>query len=202
MKFHDQKIVKQVRGYRKRGLSLKALEEKFKVSDTTISRWVRDIECSDPNFIRAREKERIYKLEFFNLARDVKINKDLAKLLTGLLYWCEGAKYPSVNFLSFSNSDPDLVKTFMYLFRVGFEPDESKMKAHLQIHTTHRYKDIVKYWSTLLSIPINQFYRPTVTKPTGRMKRRNYFGTCTVRYYNVRLLLQIIGIFESFSNKF
>jgi len=202
MKFYDQTIVKQVRKYRRKGYSLRALEKKFKVPNTTISRWVRDIESDDPNFKRARAKERAYKAEFSYLSRNIKVNKESAKVLTSLLYWCEGSKHPAVDFVAFSNSDPGLVKTFLQLFRTGFNPEESKIRAHLQVHTTHKYNDIVNYWSGLLNIPVNHFYKPTITKPTRRMKRRNYCGTCTVRYYNVKLLLQIIGIFESISNRF
>lgn len=33
------------------------------------------------------------------------------------------------------------------------------------------------------------------------MKRKNYMGTCTIRYYDIYLLMKITGIYEGFSKK-
>ena len=129
------------------------------------------------------------------------LKKESAKILASILYWCEGSKYPSSNFVAFSNSDENLVVTFLNLFRLGFKPKESKLKASLQLHTTHNKEEMTSFWSKALKIPKSQFYKPTITKPTKNMKRRDYKGTCTIRYYDVYILLEIMGIFEEFSKK-
>ena len=43
MKFYDNDIVEKIREARVNGLSIRDLEKKFKISNSTISRWVRDI---------------------------------------------------------------------------------------------------------------------------------------------------------------
>ncbi|HBV58043.1 MAG TPA: hypothetical protein DEB73_02155 [Candidatus Magasanikbacteria bacterium] len=201
MKFYNQKVVCRVRAERQKGLSIKILGKKFKISHSTISRWVRDMPSKFKAFNSARKHEKNLKLNYSNLIDKFLIDKDTAKILASLLYWCEGSKYPSSNFLAFSNSDHLLVKTFIGLLRKGFKLDESKLRAHLQLHTTHDIRAMTKFWGALLGIKENQFHKPTITVPTNRMKRRDYKGTCTIKYFDVKLLLNITGIFESFGKK-
>lgn len=201
MKFYDDRLVLKVRRKRETGASLRDLEKMFSVPGTTISRWVRDIKIDDPNYRRHEAMVEETRNKYKNLVGKININKDLARLLVAVLYWCEGSKYPSSNVLAFSNSDQTLVSSFLGLLRRGFEIDENKLRAHLQLHTTHHQKRVLKYWSRLLDIDVNRFYKPTITNPTKTMKRRNYLGTCTIKYFDVKSLLYLSGIFESLSQK-
>lgn len=127
------------------------------------------------------------------------LNKNSAKVLLALLYWSSGAKYPSSNFVAFSNSDANLVKTFLNLLRQTFAISEPKIKIHLQLYSTQDQKKMTEFWTKLLSIPIKQFYQPTVTKPPKR-SRPDYFGTCTVRYHSLELLLTIMELCKELGN--
>ena len=129
-----------------------------------------------------------------------KLNKTSARILLALLYWSNGSKYPSSNFLAFSNSDANLVKTFLNLLRSTFPIKESRIRIHLQLYKTHNIKKIIQYWSGLLEIPKAQFYKPTITKPPKKISRSDYFGTCTIRYYSLDLLLTIMEIYEEVAN--
>ena len=177
MKFYDNKIVQKVREERIKGASIRDLEEKFKVSNTTASRWVRDIPSKERLFIKSKELAQVNENKFKSLVRRTRLGKVNAKILAAMLYWCEGSKYPSTNCVAFSNSDCGLVKSFLELIRLGFDLDESKFRVHLQLHTIHNQAVITKFWSKLLNIPKEKFYKPTVTKPTRRMKRMDYKGT-------------------------
>ncbi len=202
MLFHDQSTVQKARNERKKGISIQKIETKLCVSESSVSRWVRDIPGTAKQFNRARQRENILKLELQDLTKNFNIDEDLAKIFVSLLYWCEGSKYPAGSFVAFSNSDWDLVKTFLELLRKGFKIQENKIRVHLQLHSTHPRQKMTKFWSDLLRIPTNQFYKPTITEPTRRMKRLDYKGTCTVRYYDFKLLLKIIGLYESLSNRY
>ena len=89
----------------------------------------------------------------------------------------------------------------MKLFRLGFHPKKNKLRVSLQLHTTHNKEKIISFWSKILKIPKSQFYKPTVTKPTKNMKRINYKGTCTIRYYDIYMLLEMMGIYEGLHKK-
>lgn len=203
MAFHDQKVVQEVRLARKKeGLSIQKLGTKFGVPETTVSKWVRDIPSLHKRFISAREKEKTLKSELHDLTKNLAIDENLAKIFVSLLYWCEGSKYPSSDCVTFTNSDYKLVKTFLELLRHGFKIKEEKIRAHLQIHSTHSWEEVVQFWSRLLKIPISQFYKPTITEPTRKMKRLDYKGTCTIKYFDVKLVLKIMGLYESLSHRF
>jgi hypothetical protein len=128
-------------------------------------------------------------------------NKDMNKLICAVLYGCEGAKYPASNKIAFTNSDDQLICTFVNLIRRSFVLDESKWRVHLQIHTDQDYPELIKFWSSLLKIDSNKFIKPTITSPNGKKHRNIYKGTCTVRYYDYRLQLKLIGIFGEFMRK-
>lgn len=202
MKFYPSDIVEKVRTERKKGFSLRELEKKFHIPNTTISLWVRDIESNEPSFVFARKREKKWRDELKSFGKKYIIDKISAQILISILYWCEGSKYPATNNLSFSNSDYILVKTYLELLRKGFCIDEHKLRARLQIHTTHDYKCELSFWSKLLNIPFEQFEKPTITNPTEIMKRQNYRGTCTIKYYDVKLQLNIMGLYESISKRF
>jgi hypothetical protein len=134
------------------------------------------------------------------IVSNYKLNKTSAKVLLALLYWSSGAKYPANNFVAFSNSDPNLVKMFLNLLRTTFPIAEAKIKTHLQLYTSHDQKKVTRYWSELLNIPVRQFYKPTIKKTKRNIRHSNYFGTCTVRYYSLDLLLKIMEIYEELAN--
>lgn len=202
MQFHSSDIVAKARVKRQEGLSLRAIAREFGVSSSTISRWVKDIDYNDKSFNNARNLENSYKMKDEALVDNFEVDKTKAKVLASILYWCEGYKYPASNHVGFCNSDYNMSKTFITLLRSGYTLDESKFRVHLQIHTTHNLQSLIKFWSELLDIPASQFYKPTVTKPTGTMKRLDYKGTCTIKYYDVKILWQLMGLYQSLYNKF
>lgn len=201
MKFYFRNKVEKARFLRKKGLSAKEIGRKLGVGNTTILRWCVDIPSDNPTHLLYQQGRAEMKKEGAGSVSKFKLTPEMAKSFASMLYWCEGHRYPSSNFIGFANSDPLIVKTFLELFRKGFHPKEDKLRAHLQLHTTHDKDKITAFWSKLLKIPKIQFYKPTVTIPTGRMKRYDYKGTCTIRYHNISFLFKIMGIYEELARK-
>jgi len=203
MKFYDENIVNQARKLREQGLSSKKIAKMLGVSDSTILRWCYDIKTYKKNAFSEYQRHIYQTLEekSKDVFKDFKININNAKILTAILYYCEGSRYPTANYLCFTNSDPQMIQLFMKLFQLGFKPDETKFRILLQLHTTHNKTELRKYWSKLLKINEKQFYKPTITNPTKRMKRRNYKGTCSIRYYDFKVLHEIFGIWKYLVNK-
>ena len=127
MKFHSNNIVQKARELRKKGLSSKEIGKLLKVGSTTILRWCTDINSDNPYHLYAKKLRNEAQEKSAGIVENIKINdRKTAKILVSMLYWCEGSKYPSTNFVSFSNSDVNLVRTFLQLFRIGFQPKENK----------------------------------------------------------------------------
>ncbi len=178
--------------------------EKLRVHKATISIWCRGLSSSDrwKTLIKNNESKRkeIVNSEL-HILENLKIDNNDAKLFCSILYGCEGSKYPASCGVMLTNSDPGMLQSFVSLMRKGFVLDENKWRAILQIHSDQNYKKLVDYWSDLLKIPSVKFFKPTITSPNGKKHRNIYYGTCTVRYYDYKIQLKLIGIFEEFMRK-
>lgn len=207
MRRYPDELVKKARALRKKNrYSYKALHRLMGIPETTIRNWCMSFDDGtkwDTILASNERKRQEFRQSEIGIVNSINLSdKEKIKLLTALLYWCEGSKYPSSTAVTMVNSDPDLMKTFIHLFRHAFVLDELKFHVHLQIHTTHNHKKIREYWSKLLHISENRFMKPTITKPKGGKHRKEYFGTCTVKYQDYRILLKLMGIYEAFAKKF
>lgn len=204
MRIYSDRVVREAQELRRQNLSYREIERLLKVPNTTIIRkWCFEIKAGKGRSlqgIKRSEKLRrriIKREEGFVKRLTTEIDRDKAKLLASILYWCGGTKYPVVSGVRFVNSDEQMMKTFIYLLRKGFNLDEKKFRVHLQIHDTHDFEELRKHWSNLLDISKDQFIKPTVTNPTGNRRRKNYKGTCTLRYHDYRALLKLTAIYKN-----
>lgn len=205
-KYKDQDIIK-AKELRKRGrYSFAHLQRLTGIPATTIRNWCGDDYMGtrwDTLLVTNERKRQELKSSEVGVIDSIEnINPVNAKVFASLIYWCEGSKYPATNKLDFVNSDPTLVKLYVALLRKAFIIDESKWRIHLQIHDIHNFEEVKSYWSNLLNIPKSQFIKPTITKANGGKHRREYWGTCAVRYYDFRIQLKLIGIYEAFVRRF
>ena len=135
---HPIELKRKARSLRNKGYSVKEIAKRLKISQSTSSLWVRDIQLNEraqkrlgerrllpyyKSAIRWREKreeeERRIRSDVMKTIKGLKQDIKHIQIHCSLLYWCEGGKgyYESVRFV---NSDPILVKTFLTLFRKGF----------------------------------------------------------------------------------
>jgi transcriptional regulator with XRE-family HTH domain len=145
----------QAQKLRRGGYSLKEIASRLGVAKSSASLWVRDIVLSEKakkrlltritagQFIAAENKKahtRILEAEVLKsahiLLRSLRLSRDYNKLICAALYWCEGAK-DMHHGVSFMNSDPDLMRKFLELFRESFALDEKKFKPLLHLHEYH-----------------------------------------------------------------
>lgn len=201
MKFYSNNIVDEVRFLKKQGVNTSKIVKKFGITRDTVLRWCTDIYSGNKYHLKNSKIREAFKQKGRKNLTKVNINKKNAKLFSALLYWCEGYKYPGCNYIGFVNSDFDLIKTFIKLLRRGFNLKEEKFRVQLQLHTTHDKKEITHFWSELLKIPEKNFQKPTITSPSNKMKRKDYRGTCSIRYYDFGVYNEVVGIYEGFLNK-
>ncbi|MDO8451456.1 MAG: hypothetical protein Q7S76_01160 [bacterium] len=204
-KYSDEEINKALYLRKKERYSFAHLQKITGIPATTIRNWCgTNLKGSKWDTLLAtnqRTRDALRLLDSPSVAVLESLQKDYAKIFVALLYWCEGAKYPSSNAVAFVNSDVGLVKIFVLLFRHAFVIEESKFRVYLQIHSNQDFKELKTYWSRQLTISEKQFMKPTVTNPNGRKHRIAYLGTCTVKYHDYRLLLRLMGIYEAFTKK-
>lgn len=197
---------------RKMGESYGEILKKINVAKGTLSVWLRDIKLTPEQKKRLYEtlrrknaykgakvqQEKRIKRTKEIVARAKKEARNLVKnplFLAGLmLYWAEGTKSDTREKVSFSNSDPAMIKFMMKWFRKICKVSEERFRIGLHIHTLHCRKDVENYWSKITNIPMEQFHK-TQIKPTSLRHRKNklYNGTCAITICNKDLFRNIKG---------
>jgi hypothetical protein len=188
------------------GSSIHDISERLRVPKSTVSLWCRDILLSSTQqraliniqrrrgvdgAIKAAERKRADRLERTRLSAQLGVQdvgtvsrRDL--LLLGLgLYWGEGNKRGNDE-LGLTNSDPAIVRTFMYWMRsiYGARDTDFVLRLSVNIRFRARLRDIQAEWARITGIPLAQFTRPSLVNSS--LKRlyddgRAYRGTLRVK---------------------
>ena len=225
-KIYSNKIKQKVRSLRRQGWSLREISLKMGIPKSTILGWVRDICLSEKQ--RGRIKQKIIASGAIGRPLAVKANREkiekwkegirekakhfeklplkspeIGKLICGILYLCEGAKYPSTRGLIFGNSDPMVICCFLGLLRRFFAIKEDKLRCRVMYRWDQDSRRLERYWSNVTDIPLKQFFK---TKPDARTKNKptrkvNYGGVCAIQYSDTTLQFTLQAIGETIIKK-
>lgn len=110
-----------------------------------------------------------------------------------MIYYCEGRK-AARDGVAFTNSDPNLIATFLGLFRRSFNVDEKKFRVCIHLHSYHDKKQQLKFWSKKASIPMQQFIKPYQKAYSGIYKKEEYQGCVSIRYGDVHIARELKAI--------
>lgn len=123
----------------------------------------------------------------------------IGKLVLGVMYLCEGGRYPASRFLMFGNTNPQVISTFLSLLRDNYQLNEGKFRVRI----VHRWDQdgaaLKRYWSRITAIPIRQFHPSYPDKRTqgAPTRRSNYQGVCCIQYLSTDLQYELQAIGES-----
>ncbi len=197
---------------RRQGFSYGDIKRKLEISKSTSLLWTKDVILSSKsqNILAtkteaARKKGRethtlntklkyskINNLVVNNLSH-LKINKTYAKLLCAMLYWGEGSK--SSGQVVFTNSDPEMIKAFLKLFRYGFVINEQKVKALLHLHPYHNEKIQKVFWSKITGISLEKIKIFNKTS-FGKTIRPGYPGCIAIKYASMDILNELMYYYK------
>ena len=202
---------------RKQGYSIAELQRKFKVSKSTASLWCRDVplnsqakkiledkwtdgQIRSQATIRRKSDEKKKSAEIYADAVLGSISDDrhTKMLICAMMYRCEGSGRRS--FLCFTNSNPQLLASFLNLLRSSFDLDEKKFRAHMHLHPYHSEARQLKFWSKTLTIPKTQFMKSFRKENGGIYKREGYQGCVGVRYYDADIARKLHTVAERYIN--
>lgn len=156
---------------------------------------------------RAKQQLRAFRIEsLFRKNIDLPLvvsNPSVMKILLAVLYAAEGSRNPRRSAIMFGNSDPLIIRIFLYLLRGAHEIDERKFRCTIQCRADQDAKNLQVYWSRETGIPESQFYKPridprSIGKPS---KNRNYKGVCRIDYFSSMVLAEINVILELLDRK-
>jgi hypothetical protein len=122
------------------------------------------------------------------------------------LYWGEGSK-TSRGEISLSNTNPAVIKFFMYWLMNSLKVPIDKLRVGLHLYSDMDIKREIQYWSQILGIPIEQFSKPYIKKNSTRtINYKGGFGhgTCNLRVFNTQIseknLMAIKSIADNYDN--
>jgi hypothetical protein len=222
MEVYPATIKQQAKKLRGKGWSLGEISLKMKIPKNTLSGWVRDIQLTERQKERLKQKiivsaaigrplaakanrEKIEKWKE-NIRNKVKhferlpLKKtEIGKLICGLLYLCEGAKYPASRFLHFGNSDSKIICFFINLLRKTYPIDEDKLRLSIGYRYDQNYEKLKSYWSDLTGIPKSKCLnaKPDIRTKGKATLRKNYKGVCRIIYYDTSLQFELQSIGET-----
>lgn len=210
---HDFKLKEKAISLRKRGFSFREISESLGVSKSTASLWLSGIKLS------LKAKKRINKLSVSGRKKanrtnnnkkilenkeiservekyfkQINFSKDYLKIVCATLYWCEGAKNDGG--VVFMNSDPEMIRYFLYSFRNAFSVNENKFRALIHLHEYHNLETQLEFWSNITKIPKAQFFKPYLKDNTGKNKKENYPGCISVRYYDKKVFKELVLVYK------
>ncbi len=208
-----------------KGRSLMEIGEKLKIPKSTVFYWTKNVRLTGAQKLRLKKRELQGSEKGRKRAMDVnrqKIenwkksiqnrtycfsnmpfeNPMIGKLVCGVLYLCEGEKYPKSRHLAFVNSDPMVIKLFLELLRRYFNADENKLRVRVLQRYDQNCEKLNKFWSKLTGVSLNQFYKNYVDKRTeGKpTKIEGYKGVCAIQYNNTSLQFELQSIGEAILN--
>ncbi|OHA90212.1 MAG: hypothetical protein A2832_02470 [Candidatus Zambryskibacteria bacterium RIFCSPHIGHO2_01_FULL_44_22b] len=209
----------EARKLRQKGYSLNEISRTLRVSKSSTSLWVRNVELSSEAKKKiadkftagqlasqdTKRKQTILKeSEAQNLAVNVlnhySPNINLDKILCAMIYYCEGNKIIKDG-MRFTNSDPLLITAFLKLFRSTFILNEKKFRVCVHLHNYHDEDTQLKFWSKTAKIPLNQFIKSYKKKNSGLYKKEGYQGCVSIRYAGAKIARELKAIAVEFMNK-
>jgi transcriptional regulator with XRE-family HTH domain len=119
-----------------------------------------------------------------------------------MLYWAEGHKTEKANGIDFANSDPEMIRAFIFFLRSRYRLTESKFRPHLYCYSDQNVSELRKFWSQLLNVPVDQFIKPYVRQDFKKGGRKMEHGLVHIRYHDKKLLYDILELIESHKVKY
>jgi DNA-binding transcriptional MerR regulator len=203
--------------FRKKGYSLREISEILKISKSTASLWLSQVQIGISGCKRleklkkealnkskeVKKKQKMIRLKKIEencsvLNDDKMILKDDYKIFLALLFWGEGSK--GDRRVVFMNSDADMIRSYLFLLRSSFSIKENKLRATLHLHGYHDKEKMLEYWSEVTGIKTNNISVYSKSN-TGIRKKDNYSGCISLRYGDVNILDEIFLIIKRFSAK-
>lgn len=202
---------------RARGYSVKEIADELHIAKGTSSLWVRNIKLNKKAKERLKErkflgyyrssltwqkkrasKEKEYRLRALKRLNNIRKNPEYNKIYCAILYWCEGTKNYKDG-VRFTNSDPELIKTFLTLLRKSFLLDEKRFRALMHLHFYHKESRQLKFWSQITKIPKSQFLKSFWKKSEHIRIKPDYQGCLSLRYNDSNIARQLQYLYKEFA---
>ena len=221
MKVKEKAEARKLR--KEKGYSIKQIARELKVSQSSVSYWVRDIELTEgqkkvleynfkvKNSYESRQagaevlKHRYKKIrENYQEEGKKQARKNEPLHAMGcMLYWAEGFRKNNKNYVKISNSDPYLISLFKKFIETYFNVESESFSICLG-----HYDDLVslkiaeEYWLKKLNLPKKCMKKSTLNNMSYYSKKKRCgslkYGTCHLMVFDTRIIQHIYGAIQEY----
>ncbi|MDO8482847.1 MAG: hypothetical protein Q7S86_03455 [bacterium] len=208
---------------RKEGLGINEIAEVLNASKSTVSYWCKDIELTQTQINRLRQKQKnsgikalFATFEKKRQQRILSVNRLMQEgrrevqsitkrelFLLGLaLYWAEGYKKGNEE-VGFTNGDSKIIRLIIKWFRVCYQVDPNNFILRVSINELHRNRvnEVVDYWVKETSLCASQFTKTSLIKTKSKKIYSDiskHFGTVRIKVRRgANLRRRILGSLEA-----
>jgi len=204
---------------RKREMSYGQIKKALGISKSTLSNWLKDYPLSEKRVRELRDSEQ--KIEKFRETmrkkRDARlsifyheeklrvfpINKRELYLAGLFLYWGEGLKSQTSAKLLISNTDPAVIKFFIYWLEKSLGVTKDRMRVQLHLYRNMVIDKEIDFWVKTLGLDKSQFCRPYIKNNlSSKINHRGGFGhgTCNLGVGDARLSERVLMALKAISD--
>ncbi len=185
---------------RRNGKSYNEIHAALKIPKATLSDWFSKIDWSNAmakKLAAAVQKQHIVRLIELDKIRGTHLKRayeeareearnDFLELkhnplfIAGLmLYWGEGDKSQVRNGVRLANTDPQLIKLYVFFLTHACRIPIDRIRAHILVYPDLNKERCVRYWAEASGLPVSNFTK--CTQIIGRHKtKRLLWGVCLV----------------------
>lgn len=184
--------IRKIKFLRRRGYSIPEISKECRISRSTALRYTKNIKII-PKYLKRWEErrnaskiisERKWAIAKKNAEQLIKsLGRKNLILIGTMLYWAEGAKKD----FSFSNTDPKMIRVFLFILRKFFDIKNDNMKISIRIFKDLNKKRCSNFWSKLVGFPKEKI---TFNILEGSKKGKLKYGMCRIRIKKGGLLLK------------
>ena len=203
------------------GYSYSQIKNKLDISKSTLSGWLKNYPLSEKRIRELRDwnekrienyrktckirKEKILKEIYNTQKKEIFPLSKRDLFVSGLfLYWGEGGKTKEAE-LILSNTNPVMIKFFIYWLKKCLDVDKDKIKVKLHLYKDMNIDNEINFWVKTLDIKRNQFIKPYIKNSNkSSITYKNGFGhgTCNVAIANAILSKRILMGLKALENYF
>lgn len=183
MVYPEEKTL-QMQSLRATGHSIPEISSLLSVSKSTVLRHISDVEILPQYYDRWLNRKKTAKklLERNLLTAQIQARKWIDNIsdkesiiIASMLYWAEGSKKD----FSISNTNPDLIYTFINAMRRSFKLNNKDFKVSLRLYEDLNITECLEYWSKITEIYLDNSTSINILK--GSRKGKLKYGMCRIR---------------------
>ena len=196
----SNEIILKIKDLKQKGHSIPEMQRFLKISKATISRYSKAVEIL-PEFkqrwLDRRNASKIISERAWNIAQNSasellpRVETDVLVAIMSSLYWAEGSK----NDFSLSNTDPNLIKIFLYCLRNIFQVKDEDLKISIRMYEDLDQNLCIKFWSGVVGFELKD--RVSINVLKGKKIGKLKYGMCRVRVRKAGLIFKTIFAINS-----